>query len=305
MVKLAQTIVPDLEWDTSREDAGDVSIITQQTMYNLAKTNDLIICRKNSDVIDVYTKLAFEMRKPVCMVNLDLVNKITNEIRGCINQYIKYFKLGYNIQVELKDRLDELRASSSTPLTAQQYKEYQTNLIAELIDKNNNNKPELDITVPNLKYLKICMDDYAKNGNYTIDTVCLPTTYYDKIMYLIKKYEYEPNVTQETTVDEFIKYIPELFKYKKLGNNSIVVSSIHQMKGGEADNVYIYDYPAFPYEFQSMSDEQALQESNLQYVALTRAKKNLSLVLLDETRYRTAGRDNMECRTLVNNVLKN
>jgi len=128
--------------------------------------------------------------------------------------------------------------------------------------------------------------------------------YFDKIVYLIKKYEYANKVTPKTSVESFEKYLPQLFKYNELNNTSIIISSIHQMKGGEADNVYIYDYPSFPYQFQSMSDEQALQETNLQYVALTRAKKNLSLVLMDSETCRAAERLNAECIAEVNMLLK-
>ena len=53
------------------------------------------------------------------------------------------------------------------------------------------------------------------------------------------------------------------------------------MKGGEANRVFIYDYPKFPYEFRDMSDDEKQQERNLQYVAITRAKKELFLMLLD------------------------
>ena len=51
------------------------------------------------------------------------------------------------------------------------------------------------------------------------------------------------------------------------------------MKGGEADNIFIYDYPRFPYCYGNMSEDAKQQEINLQYVALTRAKKSLYLVL--------------------------
>ena len=51
------------------------------------------------------------------------------------------------------------------------------------------------------------------------------------------------------------------------------------MKGGEADNIFIYDYPRFPYKYNNMSEDDQQQEVNLQYVALTRAKKKLYLVL--------------------------
>ena len=53
------------------------------------------------------------------------------------------------------------------------------------------------------------------------------------------------------------------------------------MKGGEADTIYIYDYPRFPYGWADMSSEDMQQEKNLEYVAVTRAKKNLHLVLID------------------------
>ena len=63
--------------------------------------------------------------------------------------------------------------------------------------------------------------------------------------------------------------------------NVPVISSIHSMKGGEADTVYIYDYPRFPYKWSGMNSEDEQQEQNLQYVAITRAKKNLYLMLCD------------------------
>ncbi len=304
VVKLARLIVPQLEWNTSREDKGDVSVITQQEMYSGVDINDLIICRKNSDVMDLYTKLAFDMHKPVSLVNRDLVTKLTNEIKYCISQYLKYYKLGYNIQVELKNRMDEYIKASPTPLTSAQYKEIRNGFISELLNENNKSKAKVNVTVPTIEYLKLCMQDYVDNGNYTVDTNCMTTLYFDKIVYLIKKYEYANKVTPKTSVESFEKYLPQLFKYNELNNTSIIISSIHQMKGGEADNVYIYDYPSFPYQFQSMSDEQALQETNLQYVALTRAKKNLSLVLMDSETCRAAERLNAECIAEVNMLLK-
>lgn len=304
VVKLAKTIVPELEWNVDREDKGEVSVLTQTELYGNIADNDLVICRKNSDVMAIYTKLAFDMKKNVCLVNSDLVNKLNNEIKSCINQYLKYYKLGFNIQVQLQDRLDKYIKSSSTPLTTTQYKDIQTKFIDELIKEKVASKPNDSITIPTLDYLKLCMQDYADNGSYSVDESSLTTMYYDKILYLINKYEMEHPTKSKITLEEFESYLPDLFKYKQENKSSIVISSVHQMKGGESDNVYIYDYPAFPYQFKSLSDEQILQESNLQYVALTRAKKTLSLVLLDNDKYRKANELNAECLALVNNVLK-
>jgi DNA helicase II / ATP-dependent DNA helicase PcrA len=57
----------------------------------------------------------------------------------------------------------------------------------------------------------------------------------------------------------------------------IQLSSIHRAKGLEADRVTIIDYDNVRINRADMSPEFLLQESNLEYVALTRAKKTLNL----------------------------
>ena len=74
-------------------------------------------------------------------------------------------------------------------------------------------------------------------------------------------------------------------------------------KVGEGDNVFIYDYPEFPYEFKGMNDEEKQQEKNLLYVAITRAKKNLYLVGISEES-EEAIKVNMESELKVNLLLK-
>lgn len=69
-------------------------------------------------------------------------------------------------------------------------------------------------------------------------------------------------------------------------NDAIILSTIHKAKGAEADNVYI----ACPSSIQSPmidknSEWQKLQEENLEYVALTRAKVKLGF--LDENQVNT------------------
>lgn len=89
-------------------------------------------------------------------------------------------------------------------------------------------------------------------------------------------------VLDDILVDEFLTYVESFLLAQGDGsksNDCPILSSIHQMKGGEADNVYIMDYPLLPYIKNQMTDEDKIQERNLKYVAITRAKKSLKLVV--------------------------
>jgi len=66
--------------------------------------------------------------------------------------------------------------------------------------------------------------------------------------------------------------------YISAPNDSIRLSSIHRAKGLEEDRVFIIDYPKLPYSHPEIKDWQIVQERNLKYVAITRAKEALYLV---------------------------
>ena len=298
VVRVAKTIVPELEWNIDREDKGEVKFKTRTEAYEQLQPNDIILCRKNSEVMGNYSKLAFELKKDVCLVNYELVNKLTNEIKYCIGKYLKYYELGFNVQVELKQQMDEYVRSLDTPMSPRDYNDLQTQKISELVNKKIATRPKINITTPTLDYLCMCIQEYKDEGEYTLvaDDNNLTAMYCDKILYLIQKYKDEKHLTGSAKIIDFEQYLTTFFKYKKDNNNAIIISSVHQMKGGEADNVYIFDYPSFPYKFKSATDEQLIQENNLQYVALTRAKKNLYLVLLDESANDKASGLNEQCK---------
>ena len=73
------------------------------------------------------------------------------------------------------------------------------------------------------------------------------------------------------TVEELTQTIDELFQDKE-PNNLVCLSTIHRAKGLEANRVWIYEPGLMP------SRPSAVQELNLLYVALTRAKRELYLV---------------------------
>jgi len=71
-----------------------------------------------------------------------------------------------------------------------------------------------------------------------------------------------------------IDKITKMFEDKKAG---VWLSTIHRAKGLESDNAYIIDGHRLPYDFGGQ-DWQKQQETNLAYVAYTRAKISLTIV---------------------------
>lgn len=83
-----------------------------------------------------------------------------------------------------------------------------------------------------------------------------------------------------TSIKELTNKIETMFVDDE--KNSIALSTIHKSKGLEADNVYIVVPNKLPLTWKNQLDWQYEQEMNLKYVAITRAKKSLNIVNLDE-----------------------
>lgn len=82
-------------------------------------------------------------------------------------------------------------------------------------------------------------------------------------------------------VDEVLDKLDELFTDTKNGN-IITLSTIHKAKGLEADNVFIILPDCLPMRRKGQKQWEFEQEMNLKYVAITRAKKKLVWVDLDQ-----------------------
>lgn len=76
------------------------------------------------------------------------------------------------------------------------------------------------------------------------------------------------------TLNELKQKIENIFSDD---NEGIVFSSIHKQKGGEADTVYILESKNMPHPMAEQHFEK-VQECNICYVAITRAKKELYFV---------------------------
>lgn len=78
-----------------------------------------------------------------------------------------------------------------------------------------------------------------------------------------------------TSIDSFIRTVEEVAALQP-SPQAVTLSTIHSFKGNEADRVFILEADELP--IQADDQEQWLQEHNLQYVALTRARRELVLV---------------------------
>ena len=77
-------------------------------------------------------------------------------------------------------------------------------------------------------------------------------------------------------------YIDKLFTDDKV-ENAVMLSTAHKSKGLEANRVLILLPNKLPLKWQNQLDWQLKQELNLKYVALTRARKELIFIDMEET----------------------
>jgi DNA helicase II / ATP-dependent DNA helicase PcrA len=62
---------------------------------------------------------------------------------------------------------------------------------------------------------------------------------------------------------------------------NIIIDTIHSVKGGEADNVIIYEKSNWPSHFNSKTGNDKMAEARVWYTGVTRAKKTLHLLATD------------------------
>lgn len=77
------------------------------------------------------------------------------------------------------------------------------------------------------------------------------------------------------TIEDIVKVLKQFITAEK---DSVRLSSIHRAKGLEENNIFILDYDKLPFTRPDQQDWENVQEENLKYVAITRARENLYLV---------------------------
>ena len=114
--------------------------------------------------------------------------------------------------------------------------------------------------------------------------------------YFVNEYENPDNVIQDlsdrynqviaciqafnaTSFSLLKKQIEYIFSDK---SEAIQLSSIHSAKGLEAETVFVMEADKLPFKFPGMTDDDRVQESNLEYIAKTRSMDKLYLLPKEE-----------------------
>lgn len=278
VIKLVQQeVLPTIEYNKERPDVGEVYCIERSEIIKNLEKNDVIITRRNSDLLRLFIDLSVKKKIQVRLLNKDLVNNVTNNLTRIVNSYIEKYNKGLNIEKELFEWMAEKGIPKQVLKQTNLDKDVEDKIIQLMKDRKNKSITKQKHTVD---YLIKCMTEYKTQGNYNqknMETGELDelTAYYHIIESFIDMFKQKINALTVKGLIVFIENFLSLNENKEVPT----LSTIHKMKGGESDNIFIYDYPRFPYCYSNMSEDDQQQEVNLQYVALTRAKKKLYLVL--------------------------
>jgi superfamily I DNA/RNA helicase len=66
-------------------------------------------------------------------------------------------------------------------------------------------------------------------------------------------------------------------------NAKIIIDTIHSVKGGEADNVLLYEKSNWPSNFSTKNNKEKMAEARVWYTGITRSKKSLHILSTDHT----------------------
>ena len=280
IVRLAQDNVPSIEWNKERVDKGILDTLTYREMKSKIGPGDMIIGRGNRDLLKIYKDFTLNDKREVKLKNKEMVNSISRDINQCIRDYLQLYAKNQNIDRVANEYMDKFMEANDIKKYSNLYNTELNNFIKKYVKEHKEELAKKEIMKANhtLEYLDKCMEEYKVDGAYNYDEDNPLTEYFDIISEFI---EYYKSKHSSILVRDFTDYMDDFLNASLNKYNVPIISSVHSMKGGEADTVYIFDYPRFPYMWKDMNKEDEQQEANLQYVAITRAKKNLYLILCD------------------------
>ena len=284
VIRLAQSIVPTIEWNIKREDKGVVEFVTMEDAMKNLKPKDVLIGRKNKELVQIYRKFVLSMKKSVKFRNKELVNQLVNNIEQVITNYINRYVRGLNVEQPLEKHMIEFMKDTGELRDSDLYKTEYESYRKKLISDNSGKSSRISKSNNSIDYLQKCMKEFKGLGAFgeiSEDDEKLNdlTEFYSIIDDFLKEYK---KISKRLLIDDFKSYITE-FLSGNMDKDVPIIGSVHSMKGGEADNIYIYNYPMFPYKMPRATEDEEQQEINLKYVAITRAKKNLYLIECDES----------------------
>lgn len=239
-IKEAQKLVPQIE-AYDKNDEGIINVITEHDILSHIESNDdMIICRTSAPLIETCLFLV-QMGKKAYVKGGDLKEKILYEINSV--------KKNYNNIIDLKRYFE-----NNVSKMEQDIKD----LDEELMNKIDNIGDIQEIEYQKRQY-------YWKKKNIFFKLDLFLT-----ILAFLK----DNNIQ---SILQLTNRIEEIFSETK---DAICCSTIHKSKGLEANNVFLLYPHLLPHPImKGTTDWQNQQETNVEYVAKTRAKKKLLYVL--------------------------
>ena len=217
---------------------GKIERIGKSKCIELAQAGDYIVGRKNKWLLPVTLEL-IKKGKPVYIKDEGFVKEIERLIEKTKSDSI--------IDLERKILLKEKRLSEKL-----------TN------EKDNQQKEEENTVEIEADAIIFTQDSEDKSGQMEMFSAI-------KMLLVSFKEKYTTH-----SKSQFLKYVQTMLNTTS-SKNCIMITSIHCVKGLEANNVFVLNEGKAVID-GNMSAEQRQQEFNLSYVALTRAKENLYLV---------------------------
>lgn len=239
-IEEAKKLVPQIEPYSENED-GVINITTEnEIMSHIESNDDMIICRTSAPLIEMCLFLV-QMGKKAYVKGGDLKEKILYEINSV--------KKNYNNITDLKKYFE-----NNVSKMEQEIKD----LDEELMEKIETMSDSQEIEYQKRQY-------YWKKKNIFFRLDLFLT-----ILAFLKDDSLQ-NILQLTNK------IEEIFSETR---DAICCSTIHKSKGLEANNVFLLYPHLLPHPImRGTTDWQNQQETNVEYVAKTRAKKKLTYVL--------------------------
>lgn len=288
VAELAKKCVTDFEVpETAIE--GEVNYISGGLMINLLKPGDIIIGRKNEFVTKVASLLIYN-KIPVIILGVKNYDKMLEQaIKNLVgpvnaNAKIQHILEDRRKQLEIVvDELDDAISSRDVWRMESTIIKYGVNKAPIESVRKEKSKDEFYRFIM-AKAFRI-KSEYEQGIN-EIDMI-------ERLVYAIKAENLSDLIKgAKELIGNFpaIKYrggdnqakvrqLMERFEREKAEalKKFVILTSVHQFKGSEADRVFVLDY-TFSSHCERPYDLKTAEEDNLYYVAVTRAKKQLFMV---------------------------
>lgn len=221
IIDYAKRIVPSIEWN---EEGGNMGEILHGVKLEDVKDGDMMICRNNAPLIQVYKEF-LKLGKKAFIRGKDIGNNLKRVVSTTKQDRINVDCRSDGVFVRL---YDDLFCTKNNIMM-------KYGIDAQTAFKN----PVIENKLDTIKALEILSEGM-------------------------------------NSTDELIEKIDTIFSSKNK-KDGIALSTIHKAKGLEADNVYIVCPSLMPSKAAQL-DWEKRQESNLIYVAYTRAKNVLGFI---------------------------